>query len=436
MELRQNQFRFSVALVALTICGGAFAQASLKPIKGVQEFSGRLIVKAKMESAFAATGLSTKDSATLRYKAVLALEKNTLRREAATDEYIVSVPSGMDDATYSQKLMATGAYEYASPDWNLAPAKTPNDPLLSYEWHHKTMHSFDAWNSTTGSTALKIAVCDTGVDATHPDLKDNLLPGYNAVTNKTAAQGGETKDINGHGTHCAGCAGAKADNKIGVAGVLWTVKILPVRVTNQTNGSASLADILRGVRWAVDNGAKSISVSYSGADNATVQTTGEYAKSKGALLLWAAGNDARNLSGFDHKDVIIVGASDQKDAKASFSAYGKAIDVFAPGVAIASTVMGGGYEAWSGTSMATPLANGVVGLIFAANPKLNVSQGEDILFKSCVDLGEKGNDDVYGWGRIDAYAAVKLALSTTGKTAFVLPVGSRAWLLNKLSYAA
>lgn len=429
------KFRFALSGATLALCAFGFAQSSLTPIKGQQEFSGRLIVKPKLESAYTVQGLSSTQAANSRYKSIKAIEATTLRRESDTDEYIIGIPKGLSDASYAKQLMATGAYEYVSPDWKLAPAVLPNDARYSSQWHHSVIHSPDAWNLVSGvepTSALKIAVCDTGVESSHPDLRENMLPGYNAVSGKTVAQGGATNDVNGHGTHVAGCAAAQGNNKIGVSGVIWRVKVLPVRVTDDPTGSASLSNILRGVRWAVDNGAKSVSVSYSGADSTSIETTGAYAKSKGALLLWAGGNDNRNLSGFDHPDVILVGASDQKDAKASFSAYGKAIDVFAPGVGIWSTVRNSGYEAWSGTSMATPVTNGLVALIWAANPRLTASQVEEVLFKSCKDLGPVGNDDYWGWGRIDAFAAVKLARATTGKAAFAPAVGSRSWLYGEL----
>jgi len=243
----------------------------------------------------------------------------------------------------------------------------------------------------------------------HPDLLPSLVPGYNAASGKAEADGGDTSDINGHGTHVAGCAAAIGNNLIGVVGVGWNFKIMPIRVTNSPSGSAYLDDLLEGARWAVDHGAKVISASYSGVESSAIQSTGAYIRSKGGLYLYAAGNSSTNLSWFDHPDVVVVGATDPNDNRAWFSSYGKAVDVFAPGTDIWSTYLGGTYAPLSGTSMATPIANGVFALVWSFNPKLTSQQVELIVERSCDDLGAKGNDNTYGWGRVNSFKALKSA---------------------------
>ena len=129
-------------------------------------------------------------------------------------------------------------------------------------------------------------------------------------------------------------------------------------------------------------------------------------RSKGGLLFYAAGNDGRDLSWFDWPDVIIVGATDEADARADFSAYGVAVDVFAPGTDMLSTYPPGGLGIGSGTSAAAPIATGIAGLIWDRYPALSPGQVEHMLTRACVDLGDVGDDAFYGWGRVDAFDAV------------------------------
>ncbi|HRJ49433.1 MAG TPA: PA14 domain-containing protein, partial [Phycisphaerales bacterium] len=194
-------------------------------------------------------------------------------------------------------------------------------------------------------------------------------------------------------------------------GIGWNFKIMMIRVEEPGWGYAYLDDLLQGARWAADNGAKTVSTSYSGVDYAGVGTTGTYCKNRGTLHLYAAGNDGRDLSWFDYPNTIVVGASHSGEDRAGWSAYGKAVDVFAPGESILSSCIGGGWCYASGTSMATPVANGVCAMIWAARPSLTAQQVENILFATCKDWGAPGNDDVYGWGRVDTYDAVKAAVS-------------------------
>lgn len=331
---------------------------------------------------------------------------------ADTGEVLIRVPIGKNEDSMNSSLMASGLYQYVTPDWKVYPLAKPNDPLFSSQWHHVTMKSEKAWNHHTGLT-VKVAIVDTGVDLTHPDLAANLLKGYNSVDKRAEVDGGQVQDINGHGTHCAGDAAGIGNNGRGVAGVGWNLKIIPIRTTNSSGGGAWVSDMMDGARWAVSQGAKVTSHSYSGVDDPQIQTTAQFVRTKGSLLFYAAGNDNRNLSGFDHADAIVVGASGPDDKKAGFSAFGKAIDVFAPGVGIVSTTLGGGYGGASGTSMACPVAAGAAGLIFSYNPKLTPAKVEEILTTTCVSMGSQ---DTFGWGRIDlekAMLATKASLSAS-----------------------
>ncbi len=398
-------------LAAPTLAADDAAPPKFIPTPGVLEFSGQLIVRPLQSSAWKAAGLDDATITLKRQSAAAALAANTITYYPEVDEYVVAIPggAGLDENTYSQQLMATGLYQYAEPNWIAFPIATPNDPLFPQQWHHAMMHCEEAWNTTTGSQSIIVAVTDTGIDVNHPDLIANRVPGYHAPSNTPEALGGPIEDINGHGTHVAGCAAAVGNNALGVAGVAFNCKVMMCRVTDSPGGGAAISELLEAARWAIDNGARSASTSYSGVSSATIQTTGAYIRSKNGVYLYAAGNEGANWSNFDYPDVIVVGATHPGDDRTGWSGHGKAVDVFAPGEGILATVVGGGYEAWSGTSMATPVANGLVGLLFSFDPNFSTKQIDTFLFHGCKDLGPIGEDEIYGWGRIDAKGSIDLA---------------------------
>jgi len=234
-----------------------------------------------------------------------------------------------------------------------------------------------------------------------------LVSGYNSVDKLSEADGGDTSPVHPHGTHCAGCAAAIGDNNEGVVGMGWNFKIMPIRTSNSSGGGAMISDMMDGARWAAEHGAKTASVSYSGVDSTdSIGTTGTYLKTIGSLLLYAAGNEGREINSLDFPDVIVVAASDESDLKAGFSNYGSMVDLMAPGVNILATVPGGGYEAWSGTSMATPIVNGGLAMIWSANPDLTPDDVQNVLFDNCDRVGDPAQ---IGHGRINQYANVYAA---------------------------
>lgn len=392
--------RFSASLL-LAVVGAVSPAQTWNATQQFVERSGEL----EFTGTMIARPLPGKDASL----AIGLVSDQILRTVKETSELILEVPAGSDETSYAAALLATGRFQYVVPNWMCYPLRTPDDPLFGQQWHHAQIRSELAWGITTGSSNFIVAMTDTGVDQTHPDLASSLVPGFNSASDLAQANGGDVSDIHGHGTHVAGCMAAIGNNGTGVSGVGWGFKIMPIRVTNSTGGGATYEDLMQGARWAAENGARVISASYSGIDYEPLETTGAYIRSLGSLYLYAAGNDSRNLSWFDWPNVIVVGASTYGDARASFSAYGKAVDVFSPGVGILSSVVGGGYAAWSGTSMATPVANGLCALIWSCNPLLTPAQVENLLERNCTDLGPVGNDDAWGWGRIDAFRAVKYA---------------------------
>ncbi|NQU47957.1 MAG: S8 family serine peptidase [Planctomycetes bacterium] len=365
---------------------------------GHLELSGRMIAR------------PVQDNPEAREAARAEVQDWVFHEYPEVDELILTVPAGMDENSFAAQLMASGEWEYVHPDWICYPINTPNDTYFGNQWHHATMQSEAAWDVSTAGGSYIAAWTDTGVDTDHPDLMNQLLPGYNAVDRLTEAQGGDIEDINGHGTLTGGCIGATGNNGQGVAGCVWDIQLLPVRVSNFSSGGAYYSDLEEGARWAAENGASTISASYSGVNNASIQTTGAYCRSLGALYFYAADNSNQNHSSFDWPDVIVVGATDSNDNKASFSSYGVAVDLTGPGVDVWTTAMGGGYGGASGTSLSTPLANGVASLLWSANPYLDSYEVEARLYASCDDIGAAGEDNIFGHGRLNMENAVNSAL--------------------------
>ncbi len=307
-------------------------------------------------------------------------------------------------------LRRTGAVQFAEPDRLVSPSVVPDDASYGSQWFHRTIESPAAWDSTTGSKSVIVAVCDTGVDSSHADLAANLmLPGYNSADGST-----DTEPVMWHGTATAGCVGAVGNNGTGVCGVNWTVSILPVRITNRSDGYAYYSDMAEGIRWAADHGARVVNVSYDAAGSYTIDSAAAYLREKGGLLFISAGNGGQDASSTypDFPNSLTVGATTSADVRASFSNYGTYVDLVAPGAGIYTTTPGG-YTSANGTSFSSPIAAGVAALIFAANPSLTPDECQSDLLSTCVDLGDPGEDNVYGHGRVDAAAAVAAALGGT-----------------------
>ncbi|MCB9882755.1 MAG: S8 family serine peptidase [Planctomycetes bacterium] len=384
-------------------------------VKGEKEFSGRMIVRPRQVKAAAIAPDEAASARAQRKEALEALAVYPLVEYVAqTDEYLIRVPPNSSEREVATKLMATGGFEYAEPDWTLYPVVTPNDTFFSAQWQHQNMQSEAAWNLHTGNPSVSVGICDTGVLTTHEDLQLHRLEGYNAVDQVWESNGGQIGPVHSHGTQTTGCAAANGNNGKGVAGVGWNLSHRMLRVSNVSTGSASMSVLQHAARTAVENGSKVASVSYSGADSSSNLTTATYIKSIGGLLIWAAGNDSRNLTfgNRDNDDLIVVGATDSADALSSFSAFGTFVDVVAPGTSVATTSSASdtSYVYTSGTSFSTPFTAGLCAMVWSANPSLTPNQVEAIVKGSCDDLGSTGVDNTFGYGRINLFKAVTQAL--------------------------
>lgn len=298
---------------------------------------------------------------------------------------------------------------FAEPNYLLLPNRMPNDPLYTrYQYNLPLIKADEAWDINLGKSNIVVAVVDTGVDLNHKDFKDKLVTGYNVLTDTN-----DPLDDNGHGTHVAGIISASTNNTIGIAGVSWNNKIMPIKAIG-AEGTGSSFDIAKGIRWATDHGAHVINMSVGNYHpSGILQDAIRYAYNKGVVLVAASGNDNTSQPSYPaaYPEVISVAAVDQQAQRAEFSNYGDYIEVAAPGVDIPSTYIYDEYAALSGTSMACPHVAGLAGLILSVNPKLTNEEVRAIIRNTSVDAGPTGKDSEYGHGMINVANALQMTLN-------------------------
>lgn len=302
----------------------------------------------------------------------------------------------------------------AQPDYKLTLSSTvvPNDPGYNGAWQYTATAATTAWGVTTGTGATIVAVIDTGVDVTHPDLAANIwrnpreiagngrdddgngyvddVTGWNFAENNP-----NVADSSGHGTHAAGIIGAVGNNGQGVVGVDWRTRIMPLRFMSGSSGGFT-SDAVRAIDYAVANGARVINQSWGGGPyDAALAAATQRAQAAGVVIVSAAGNYATNTdtSPFypaaytvQYDNVVSVAASTPTDQLAAFSNFGRtSVTLAAPGQWITSTAPGGGYVERSGTSMAAPFVAGAVSLLWDAHPDWSYRQVLDKV-KTSVDV--------------------------------------------------
>ena len=279
----------------------------------------------------------------------------------------------------------------------------------SLPWGVDRIDAEKVWGGSEGAVnvignagaGVDVAIIDTGIDYTHPDLDGNYKGGYDFVNSDD-----DPIDDHGHGTHVAGIVAAEDDGE-GVIGVapkanLWALKVL------DASGSGYYSDLIAALDWCVTNGIEVANMSLGGtSSSSSLKTACTNAYEAGVLLVAAAGNSSssRILYPAKYDSVIAVSATDRDDKRASFSNYGKEIELAAPGVDINSTLPGGGYGEKSGTSMSTPHVSGVAALVISGGFATGSSAVRDRLDTTAEDLGAEGRDKYFGYGLVDAEAA-------------------------------
>jgi subtilisin family serine protease len=379
-------FRF-VALIILYLGCMLSSRAADRP----ESVPGRLLAGYRGDPASPALALT------------LLLHHAVVRRHVAPlGLHVLEVPEAASEAI-AASLRRSGLFDYVERDYYGHTGSDPNDPSYIAQWHLPKIAGPQAWAVTTGSGAVTVAVVDSGVYAQHPDLAGKLLPGWNFVQSNS-----DTSDVLGHGTAVAGTLAAATNNGIGIAGVNWASHVMPLVVVDE-NDFAAYSDIASAIQYAADHGVRIINISIGGSSpSSTLQAAVDYAWSRGAVVFASAMNDSSSAPYYPAAcgHVVAVSATDANDHLASFSNYGSWITLAAPGTNILSTMNGGGYGYWNGTSFSSPIAAGVGALLLAVNPQMTNATLVMLLQQSADSVG----DPIYfGAGRVNAYRAILAA---------------------------
>lgn len=408
---RKTSIAFAAGLVSLIAVSNVHAAP-----KG--EFArGRIIVETR-------AGVSAGELD----KAVKAHGGKSAEKLGQSNLHVVMLPPGLSEEDAVEKFSRRPEFKFAELDYKATVALAVTDPYIGSAWHIGKIGATSAWDSSQG-TGVTIAILDTGVAVTHPDLKDRMVAGYNAVNGGT-----DVTDLCGHGTAAAGAAAATTNNGLGVAGIAGAARIMPIQISykDSTGCHAYASTIAKGITWAADHGARVANVSFVGiANSSSVRSASNYMKNKGGLVFISAGNNNRDEGVAPDTGYIIVSATDNYDNRASFSSWGSFVSLAAPGTGIWTTTSTLGYTTKSGTSFSSPISAGVAGLLMAARPDLSSAQIESLIFKTAVDLGAAGRDPIFGYGRVNAAAAMTAARgyaaavdSTAPSAAISAPLGS------------
>jgi subtilisin family serine protease len=385
----------------------------------------------------ATSGISTLDQALAQIGAS-ELEPLTVQVGKAADKqleaqamgglsqlYSVSFPPENDPTAVAQTLAQDPAVEFAEPNYiasiTAEPIFTqPNDPYFKFQWNLQKIQMPAAWDINTGQQAI-VAVIDTGIDFNAPDMANTAhLPGYDFHNNDS-----DPTDDQGHGTHVAGTIDQSTNNGTGVAGIAYQARLLPVK-TLGANGEGSYENIIKGIVYAVDQGAQVINMSLAGKnDSQILREAMQYAHNRGVVVVAAAGNHSGPVeypAAYDDY-VIAVAASRYDDTLAPYSNFGPQVDLTAPGGDIDIDQNGDGYadgilqqtfkssgdgysyRFFEGTSMASPHVAGVAALLKSVKPGASPAEIQSALMRTARNIGAS---DHFGAGLVQAADALSM----------------------------
>lgn len=338
--------------------------------------------------------------------------------------------------------------DWAYPDYPVWATTVPDDPGFAlYQWHYRAISLPQAWDISTGQDApVTVAVVDTGISPSHPDLVGKLVPGWDCIENDDDPT--DKPFGSSHGTHVAGTIAAATNNGIGVAGVSWGAMIMPIRVLD-SSGEGSYSRVMEGIEWAIQHGAQVINMSLGGTryPGEVFESVIRYAHSRGITLVAATGNDYGQsvLYPAVFPEVIAVGATLNDNSLAPYSNVGSQVTVTAPGGSIAPNPSDGvfstalrrvstgsgstwenGYEFMHGTSMATPHVSGLAALMLSRFGPMSPDAVAALISDTSMDLGADGYDHDFGAGLVNTYAA--LTQSTMDRAVFAIKDYDGNWI--------
>ncbi len=398
-------------------------------------------------------GLRRQEQASARLGSALA------KREAFGDP---ALRASWETLSAIKTLGAQPEVEYVEPNFRVHALAVPNDQAYPIQWHYPLINLPPAWDYTVGDPGVVIAVVDTGVLSRHPDLRGQWIPGYDFVSDPASAADGDGIDpdpedpggadttVGGgfHGTHVSGTVGAAGNNRVGVVGVAWGSRVMPLRALG-ADGTGTSYDVAQAVRYAAGLGNDSGELPARAADIINLSLGGEaftrsgqelyrQVREKGVVVVAAAGNENSTVPGYpaSYDGVISVSAVDAQRRVTRYSNSGSAIDIAAPGGDMSVDLNGDGYPDGvlstggsveggtiryvypyaSGTSFAAPHVAGVIALMKSVNPQLTPADIDAMLARGELtdDLGRPGRDDAYGHGLVNAGRAVLAALAASG----------------------
>ena len=406
---------------------------------------GEFVVKFSTNNASIQSMAANLETVGLSIKKVINRSANTysvkLTNKAALAKHVGVKSEGLDiRQAVITAATALANIEYIEPNFvyrvadvpnsrTNTPQTTPNDTEFAKLWAMNNTGGVDvaghagkvnadidapeAWTVATGSKDIVVAVIDTGVDYTHPDLAANVWTGPNGIHGHNAITGtDDPMDDHSHGTHCSGTIGAVGDDGKGIVGINWHVSIMGSKFLS-SQGSGTLEDAIKAIDWATDHGAQIMSNSWGGGGfSQALLDSITRANKKGILFIAAAGNDSTNNdsapsypASYQLDNIVSVAASNNQDMMSDFSNYGKSVNLMAPGENIYSTVLNHGYDTYSGTSMATPHVSGAAALLLSKEPSLTPVQVRDRLMATSDKLKAYRNKLQSG-GRLNLYNLV------------------------------
>ena len=280
----------------------------------------------------------------------------------------------------------------------------PNDPLFRAQWALERIGAPQAWRQLPNHAGGVVAVVDSGVDERHPDLQGHIVRGKNLIDGSD-----DFSDQHGHGTAIAGIIAASTNNAIGMSGICPTCQILPVKVLDES-GRGTYANVIAGIMWAAERKVEVINLSLGSYGSSRFLAEAiDYAHHTGAVIVAAGGNESSQAPLYPGAlpNVIAVSASDIDDNLWTGSNFGSAIDIAAPGVRVLSLDTHNSYMLATGSSFSAAQVSGVAALVRTKHPMLKNTQVSQVLFQTSDDLGEKGKDQFYGFGRINAARALR-----------------------------
>ncbi len=452
-----------LSIVASAALAGGPSDSPIRTAAAADDANDRFIVKLRegaAEPQARIAAVAGRSGRALTYVRAMSGGAHVVRVPATTLAATAGQTRNEAKRQLAQQLMLDPDVAYVEPDRKLYPLLVPNDPLYPQQWNYFEaaggINLPAAWDITTGSTGVVVAVIDTGIRP-HPDLANRTVPGYDFIGDTNVSNDGDGRDADPsdpgdygcglnsswHGTHVSGTVGAASNDGAGVAGVNWVSKILPARVLGKCGGYTS--DIVDAMRWAAGmpivgvpanaNPARVENLSLGGTETCsnTFQRAIDDVVGRGTVVVVAAGNenaDAATSEPANCNNVIAVGATLRNGGRASFSNYGSRVALSAPGASILSTLNAGtttpgadNYAFYSGTSMSAPHVAGVASLMLSQNPALTPAQVKTRLMQTArafpTGTGSDCNTALCGAGIVDAAAALAPA-NTTARFNFAL----------------